>query len=77
MYSRDPDRCGHSTTTDLSAEHVAAIDGLVTAWRGQGPLSLPGGLAATRRDGRISFEPGSAAGHPRAGLPTDPKDPPP
>ncbi len=63
--------------TDLSAAHVTDLDGLVTRWRGQGPLSLPGGLAASRRDGRIGFVPGSAAGHPRAGLPTDPKGPPP
>jgi hypoxanthine phosphoribosyltransferase len=59
--------------TDLSAAHIAAVDGLVTRWRGQGPLSLPGGLAATRRDGRISFVTGRAEEHPRAGLPTDPK----
>ena len=35
--------------TDLSAAHVAAIDALVTAWKGQGPLSLPGGVTARAR----------------------------
>lgn len=39
--------------TDLSAAHVAAIDALVTAWKGQGPLSLPGGVTAHRVSGRI------------------------
>ena len=41
--------------TDLSAAHVAALDGLVTAWKGQGPLSLPGGVQAERRDGTITL----------------------
>ncbi len=44
--------------TDLSAGHVAALDTLVTAWHGQGPLSLPGGLVGRRRDGRIEVVPG-------------------
>jgi tRNA(Ile)-lysidine synthase len=39
--------------TDLRAGHVASLDALVTAWRGQGPLSLPGGVSARRRDGTI------------------------
>ena len=29
----------------LSSAHVDAIDDLVVAWRGQGPIDLPGGLA--------------------------------
>ncbi len=41
--------------TDLSAAHVSALDALVTAWRGQGPLSLPGGVTAERRDGTITL----------------------
>jgi tRNA(Ile)-lysidine synthase len=48
--------------TDLSAGHVADLDRLVTDWRGQGPLSLPGGLVAGRRDGRIAFVPVRTAG---------------
>jgi hypoxanthine phosphoribosyltransferase len=41
--------------TDLTAAHVAAIDALVTAWKGQGPLSLPGGVTARRVDGTITL----------------------
>jgi tRNA(Ile)-lysidine synthase len=39
--------------TALSARHVASLDALVIAWRGQGPLSLPGGVSARRCDGTI------------------------
>lgn len=39
----------------LGAGHVAAIEALVTGWRGQGPVSLPGGLVAERRCDRLSF----------------------
>jgi tRNA(Ile)-lysidine synthase len=41
----------------LSAGHIAAMDALVTAWHGQGPVDLPGGLAVTRRAGRIGATP--------------------
>jgi tRNA(Ile)-lysidine synthase len=44
-----------SPATDLSAAHVREIERLVTGWRGQGPLSLPGSLAVRRRGGRIEF----------------------
>ena len=40
--------------TDLSAAHIAALDGLITHWRGQGPLHLPGRVVATRSGERIS-----------------------
>jgi tRNA(Ile)-lysidine synthase len=33
----------------LSHRHVAALDALVTAWHGQGPVWLPGGIAVARR----------------------------
>ncbi|MFL6112095.1 MAG: TilS substrate-binding domain-containing protein [Catenulispora sp.] len=33
----------------LSHRHVAALDALVTAWRGQGAASLPGGIGVARR----------------------------
>ena len=39
--------------TALSAGHIRAMEALVTAWRGQGPLSLPGGVSAARRGGTI------------------------
>jgi tRNA(Ile)-lysidine synthase len=43
--------------TDLTAAHVAAVDALVTAWHGQGPVHLPGGLAAVRHCGTLAFPP--------------------
>ncbi|MGN6472631.1 MAG: tRNA lysidine(34) synthetase TilS [Mycobacteriales bacterium] len=39
----------------LSAAHVADIDALVVDWRGQGAVSLPGGLEAYRSCDRLSF----------------------
>jgi tRNA(Ile)-lysidine synthase len=37
----------------LSQRHIAALDALVTAWRGQGAISLPGGSRAIRRQGHL------------------------
>ncbi|SCL21052.1 tRNA(Ile)-lysidine synthase [Micromonospora nigra] len=37
----------------LSHRHVAALDALVTEWRGQGAAYLPGGLRVVRRAGRL------------------------
>lgn len=34
---------------DLSAAHIAAVDQLLTHWRGQAALNLPGHVTATRR----------------------------
>jgi tRNA(Ile)-lysidine synthase len=42
-----------SPPTDLTAAHIAHLDGLITRWHGQGPLDLPGRVAALRADGRI------------------------
>jgi len=39
----------------LTANHVHDLDRLVTDWHGQGPVSLPGGLAADRSYDRLSF----------------------
>jgi len=33
--------------------HVLAVDALVVGWHGQGPVSLPGGIEAIRRCGRL------------------------
>jgi tRNA(Ile)-lysidine synthase len=41
--------------SDLFAVHVDALDALVTAWRGQGPVHLPGDLRAARACGRLSL----------------------
>jgi tRNA(Ile)-lysidine synthase len=39
----------------LSARHVAALDALVTSWHGQRGTTLPGGVRATLRCGRLIF----------------------
>jgi tRNA(Ile)-lysidine synthase len=39
----------------LSAGHIAQLDALVTAWRGQRGTDLPGGLRCVRRYGRLQF----------------------
>ncbi len=39
----------------LSAEHIEPVEALVTAWKGQGAVSLPGGVTATRISGRLSL----------------------
>lgn len=39
----------------LSRAHVAAADALVVTWRGQGPVSLPGGVRLARRCGRLTL----------------------
>jgi tRNA(Ile)-lysidine synthase len=39
----------------LTADHLAPIEALVTAWNGQGPTSLPGGVKVERISGRLSL----------------------
>jgi tRNA(Ile)-lysidine synthase len=39
----------------LSAEHLEPVEALVTAWKGQGPVSLPGGVTVARISGRLSL----------------------
>jgi tRNA(Ile)-lysidine synthase len=46
--------CG-APVGSITAEHVAAAEALVTSWRGQGPLSLPGGVKVERISGRLSL----------------------
>lgn len=46
---------------DLRASHLADTDALVTAWKGQGPVHLPGGVLATRDCGRLQLAPHAAA----------------
>ena len=41
----------------LTAEHVHALDALLTGWHGQGPVPLPGGFEASRASGRIEAHP--------------------
>lgn len=42
-----------SPGTDLTSGHLLAVDALLTRWRGQGPLHLPGGVRATRTGERV------------------------
>jgi tRNA(Ile)-lysidine synthase len=44
----------------LSAERTAELDGLITAWHGQGPIDLPGGFEVARASGRLSVRRKSA-----------------
>ena len=39
----------------ITADHVAIAEALVTSWRGQGALSLPGGVKVERISGRLSL----------------------
>jgi tRNA(Ile)-lysidine synthase len=39
----------------LSAEHIEPVEALVTDWKGQGPVSLPGGVTVSRISGRLSL----------------------
>lgn len=41
--------------SELSREHVLAVDALVTGWRGQVQVDLPGAVRAVRIDSRIEF----------------------
>jgi tRNA(Ile)-lysidine synthase len=40
----------------LTADHVARVGELVTAWRGQRWVDLPGGVRAARRAGEVVFD---------------------
>ncbi len=42
-------------TTDLQAVHLHAVDALVTRWRGQGRVDLPGGVGVVRASGTLSL----------------------
>lgn len=55
-----------SSPGGLRDEHLRAMDALVAAWHGQGPVDLPGGVRASRACGRLRFarEGGSSAGLP-------------
>lgn len=39
----------------VSRSHVLAVDALLTDWRGQGPVDLPGGIRAVRDCGRLDL----------------------
>jgi tRNA(Ile)-lysidine synthase len=39
----------------LGADHILAVEALVSDWHGQGEVSLPGGVKAARLSGRLSL----------------------
>lgn len=45
-------QCG-SPADALGVDHVRRVEGLVTDWRGQGEVALPGGVTAAREYGRL------------------------
>ncbi|KQS60483.1 tRNA(Ile)-lysidine synthetase [Geodermatophilus sp. Leaf369] len=45
-------------TGDLQAVHLHAVESLVTRWRGQGRVDLPGGAGVVRVSGRLVLQPG-------------------
>jgi tRNA(Ile)-lysidine synthase len=54
---------------DLQAVHLSAVDALLTRWRGQGPVDLPGRVAVLRVSGRLVLRPAGdpvPASHPVA-----------
>lgn len=48
------DRLAFHGVTDLATTHVDAVERLVTHWRGQRGVDVPGGRV-TRRDGRLQY----------------------
>lgn len=48
-----------ATPAALGHRHVEALDALVTRWRGQGQVWLPGGVAVARVEGRLVCGDGS------------------
>jgi tRNA(Ile)-lysidine synthase len=49
---------------DLQAVHLAAVDALLVAWRGQGRVDLPGGAGVVRTSGRLVLSPRTTTGEP-------------
>lgn len=52
-------RPGKRSGKTLTSVQVHALDALVTAWRGQGPVPLPGSIECVRRAGRLVLRPRS------------------
>lgn len=46
---------GGALVNDLSREHILSIDNLITNWKGQGPLNLPGQVNVKRESGKLVF----------------------
>ncbi len=58
---------------DLQSVHLAAVDALVSAWRGQGPVTLPGSAEALRASGRLVLRLAGSPGGRAASAP-DPEE---
>jgi tRNA(Ile)-lysidine synthase len=58
---------------DLQAVHLAAVDALLTRWRGQGQADLPGGTGVVRASGRLTVQRGT---RPAARSDVDPREEP-
>lgn len=58
LIRRAATRAG-SPPSDLTMSHVAAVDRLVVAWKGQSWVDLPGGLRASRSGPLLDFSPAS------------------
>jgi tRNA(Ile)-lysidine synthase len=54
---------------DLQAVHLAAVDALLTRWRGQGRVDLPGGSGVVRASGRLVLQPPGPPGRRPAAIP--------
>ena len=58
---------------DLQSVHLQAVEALVTRWRGQGRVDLPGGVGVLRASGSlVVLPPGPRAGHPGSAIPEEP-----
>jgi tRNA(Ile)-lysidine synthase len=44
-----------ATPGELTYEQIATIDALISAWKGQGAVSLAGGVKVERISGRLSL----------------------
>ncbi len=45
-----------AAAADVGGVHVAWLDALVSSWRGQGPVDVPGGIRVCRRAGLIHID---------------------
>lgn len=59
---------------DLSAVHLGAVDALLTRWRGQGRVDLPGGAGVVRASGRLALQPPGPSGRRPAAAPDLPEE---
>jgi tRNA(Ile)-lysidine synthase len=60
---------------DLQAVHLAAVDALLTRWRGQGRIDLPGGAGVVRTSGRLVLLPPDHLGVEHRHAQPDPEEP--